>query len=293
MNSELVNAILLSLVPMFAFGVSNAMQKIYVERLGPAKLITFRGLTIVSILLVYWLFNLSSSNYDVPQMLLGAGVVFVSYFGLFFLNKSLQNGKVGLVIPVSSSRVLISAAVGIAILGEKVSGLQLLMVFVIFVGVFAAVINFKDLANSNIFSFKSGIPYALLAAFFWGITFPLFGTFSAILGAALFSLLSEFIVTVVSVVQQLLQKKSLSLTKKEFKLNWAGLAAIGVLGAFASVFMNTAYATGYYSIVTAVTAASPVVSIIYGIIIFKERLSLQQFIAIVMILIGIVALPLV
>jgi transporter family protein len=293
MNSELINVILLSLVPMFGFGISNAMQKLYVERLGPAKLITYRGLTIVSILLVYWLFNLTNSNLDLQQMLLGAFVAFISYFGLFFLNKSLQDGKVGLVIPVSSSRVLISAIVGIAFLGEQISGLQLLMVLLIFVGVFAAVINFNDLASSNIFSFKSGVPYALLAAFFWGITFPLFGGFSAILGAALFSLIAELTVTVVSVAQQLLQKKSLALSKEEFKLNWAGVGTIGVLGAIAAVFMNTAYATGYYSIVTAITAASPVVSIIFGILIFKEKLSLQQLIAIILILIGIVALPLV
>lgn len=293
MNSELISVILLSLVPMFGFGISNALQKLYVERLGPAKLITYRGLLIVSILLVYWIFNLSSSNLDIQQMLLGAFVAFVSYFGLFFLNKSLQTGKVGLVIPVSSSRVLISAGVGIVFLGEQISGLQLLMVGIIFVGVFVAVIDFKDLASSNMFSFKSGVPYALLAALFWGITFPLFGGFSALLGAALFSLISEFTVTLVSIVHQLLQKKSLTLTKEELKLNWAGIAVIGLLGAIAAVFMNTAYATGYFSIVTAITAASPVVSILYGILVFKEKLSLQQLIAIIMIVVGIVALPLV
>src|SRR5690606_36203010 len=139
----------------------------------------------------------------------------------------------------------------------------------------------------------SGVPYALLSAIFWGIAFAFFGIRSVVLGAFLFSLIVETTVFVLSIMQVLAQKHSIFLSKEEFKDNFLGIFLIAVLAASASIGMNLGYATGHVSIVTAISSAAPVASIVYSRIFLKEKLSLKQYIAVVLIILGIISIPLI
>ena len=269
-------AILYSLVPLFGFGISNAMQKTYAQRLGSAKLITYRGIAISVMLFVILILNLKNSTFDLKYLIIAIIIAAISYFGLYFLNKGLEVGKVGLVVPLSSGRVLITALVGALFLGERLGYVQLLFIILIFLGVVLSSINLTDLRNSQIFDIKSGIPYAILVAFFWGVTFPLFGIPVAILGVVFFSFILETTVTTTGIAQLIIQKKKISLTAQEFKDNYIGIGIIAILGVLASIFMNLGYGTGHVSIVTAISAASPVVSAIMGVILYKESLNVQQ-----------------
>lgn len=289
----LTSAILLALVPFFSFGISTGMQKKYVESLGAARLITYRGIILA---LVLWPLALAinpQENLDWPAVAFAVTVSAISYFGLYFMNKALSVGKVGAVVPVTSGRVLLTTLISVSLLSEHLAPGQLLAIVVIFMGIAASSINLNDFKDSQIFNLKSGVPYAVLAALFWGGTFAFFGIPSAKLGAFLFAAILETSVLAVSVVQILLQRNKLTLSRVEWNDNVSGVVIIGMLGVIASAALNLGYATGYVSIVSAISGASPLVSILYSRVVYKEKLKSQQYYAAALIIIGIVALSII
>jgi drug/metabolite transporter (DMT)-like permease len=287
-----LTAILSALVTLFCFGLSNGMQKRHVLSLGSIRMIAYRAAIIVVCLIAVNIAFWERINWRWEYILFGATVAAVSYFGLYFVSRGMEYGKVGVIVPISSARVLVASLVGLFFLNERLSGLQWFMLLLTVGGVVLSSINISDFKDSKIFSWQSGIPYALLAALFWGCTFALFGIPSAMIGALFFSLILEAVVGIVAVIQGKLQGQKIAITRKEFQENWKGMLIIGLIGAIGSVFLNVGYATGQVSIVTAVSSASPLIATLYGRIVYGEQLSRQQYLAVILIVFGIIGLSL-
>lgn len=285
-----LQAMLYALVPMICFGLSNAISKKPTEILGPNRFIIYRGIITTSITGLAALIFFQQINFDLKYLLGGIFITLISYFGLYFFTKSLEIGKVGVVVPVASSRILVSALLGIVFLKDILSVLQIISILIIFSGVVVISINFNDIKNSKIFDKKSGIMFALLAAFFWGSTLPLFGIFSAVLGAFFFAFIVELTVIVEAIIQSGISKKKIGINKEEINSTWKLILIVGTLGALATIFLNFAYSTGEVGVVAAVSGSSSVISVLYGMLVFKEKLSFKQVTAITLIILGIIAL---
>lgn len=283
-------AVLISLIPFFAFGLTNALSKKYVNLLGSSQSIIYRNTIVIILLFITLLGFINESHFILKEIILGVFLSAISYFGLYFFYKGLELGKVGLVAPISHTRVFLASLIGITFLGDSITNLQFISIIIIFIGSALISLNLRSIKSSVIFSKKSGLGFALLAALFWGSTFPFFSHFSTVLGAFLFSFILEVTVLAMSLVTTLKTEGKIKLEPAKIKKYWLGLLIIGALSALASFSMNLAYKTGEISIVSAITSASPMISIIYAGIIFKERLTRQQYIASFLIIIGIIGL---
>jgi len=291
--SNLYLAIFYSIISLFGSGLNNGIAKKYTKTIGPTKLIVYRNIFMVTALFIFLLLSIGSATFDIKYMIGAFLLSSFSYFGLFFFYKGLVIGKVGIVAPLSSSRIIISSLIGIILLNEVLTAWQFIIVCIIFIGTIIISINVGSIRQSAILDKKSGVNYAILAALVWGITFPFFSYFSQKLGVLLFALILESAVLFMSSMQTILSKEQIGANKKLVRRNLVGIILLGITGLIGSLFMNFGYETGQISITTAITGANPMVSTIYAMIVYKEKLCKQQTFAIFLIIGGIVALSLI
>ncbi len=295
--SDVSTAVLLSLLPLFAFGISNVMQKRYISQYGSARLIVYRNVTVVAILAIMLLIA-SLAGLEKPRFTL-EGIVYsifissLSYWGLYFVNRGFEYGNAGIIIPISKGSVLISSIVGVLFLNDKLSLIQSLLILAIFIGIVAGSVNFKKLRESDVFKMTSGIPFAVLAAMFWGLTMPFFSVGTERVGTLFFTLILETIVLTLSVLILISRKQKLFVQREVFRSTWRGVFLMGLTGVLGTLGTNAAYNTGEIGITSAVTGAAPIVSAFFAYFLLKERLHRQQIIALITITLAIVLLPLV
>ena len=287
-------AIALSLITMVLFGTANVLQKIPVNRIGAVKFISSRGLITSLITFFFACINFKTSVIlDPITLLLGVLLAAVSYLGLYFFNMGLSKSKAGIVIPISFSRVIFTTLIGILFLGEIVKTARLFWMLPIIAGVILVSLDLKALKVKDEI-LRQGIIYSLLAAFFWGITIPLFGLFSNKLGLFTYAFIIEFTVLIISLIQTKIsnRKQPLLPTKSELKQSWKVILLVSAAGAFASITMNAAYATGLITIVAAITSISPLVSILIGRLFLHEKMNAQQYFGAVVIIMGVIGISL-
>jgi uncharacterized membrane protein len=284
-------ALILSLSSMLLFGVSNGLQKIPTGRIGAVKFITCRGVVISIITFIFAALKFDPKLFDLQTVSLAILLSAVSYLGLYFFSMGLFESKAGIVIPISSSRVVVITIMGIVFLGDIVNIGKLLCIVPIIVGIVLVSLDLKALHGSDL---KKGIGYALLAALFWGITFPFFGTFSNKLGVYTFAFILEFTVFVVSMLQSILINKNNQVlpSKNELLVSWKLILLVSVTGAFGSITMNAGYATGLISVVAAVTSITPLISVLIGRIFLREKMTMQQYLGAVVIVVGMLGISL-
>lgn len=284
-------SIILSLITMFLFGIGNAIQKPAVEKVGAVKMLTVRGIVASLVTLVAGIVTFSFFNTDPGVWLFAILLSIVSYLGLYFFNYAFNYAKTGVVIPVASSRIIIITLISIGLLGEVVSTAKLLFMIPIIVGIILVSLNLSEFRQKG---FKKGVIFALLAAFFWGITFPFFGKFSVLLGAYIFSFLIEFMNLIISIIQGkiIAREPEILPSKHQLKNNWFLFLLIGLTGSIASICMNIAYSIGNASIISAIVGVSPLISVLVGKFYLKEEMSIQPYVGALVIVIGIIGISL-
>lgn len=291
--NDTTSAIIFALIAMFGFGLGNSITKRYANNLGPVRLLIYRGLFNVLFLGIILLFSLKETTLELESIAFGSVFVSLSYFGLMFFNKAADKGKIGIVVPVVASRTIFAVAVGVMFLDDSLSIGQLIAILVIVLGVMLLSVNFKALKSSNLLSWKSGVPFAILAAFFWGTTLPFFGRYADVTGVAFFTFLTELIVFIQGTIQTKLIGQKISITKEEIKTNIGGILVISVTSVIAGLAATAGYATGEVNIVSAITGASPLVAVVFSKLIYKEILRPIQYAAGLMIVAAVVAISVV
>jgi len=285
-------ALFFSLGAMLSFGIANAVIKTVAERCGAVISIIFRNIIII-ILLGAALLVIAPKMHSPTwaQLFWAIALPIGGYFGLLFLLLGLEREKVGIVIPLSSFRIVIGALVGLLFLGEVVTEMKIISVALVFAGVVLASIDIQALRSG--LSLGKGVMFGLLAGTFWGVFMTFFGFPSAVFGALLYALIIEVVTLVAAIAHAygMYGRTLFSYTRSVFasldRRSLIMLGISGVLGASATFFFNLALETGEYSLTSAVAGSSVVVSVITGAFLYGERLTLQQYAAIALVTTGI------
>ncbi|MFA6963114.1 MAG: EamA family transporter [Patescibacteria group bacterium] len=279
--------ILLALLALILLGLSSAFAKKPTDKIGATKVMIFRGLFNVVILGVILIFNFPSSFSwtDLPVAIL---ISALGYFPLLFFLKALKVGKMGIVSPVSSSYGLITALLAVVFYHEKLNGLQLFGILAVVIGIILVSINFRDFKNSHLFDRQSGIGLALLAALLWGIYFFLIKIPTQHFGTYFTSFLVEAVI-LISALVSLIFAKEFDL-KLPDRMTASYLFLVSITVSVGVLFFYQALNTGSVAIVSAIGSSTPLIVTLYGAIFMKERLKLQQYCGMAIILIGIIGL---
>ncbi len=200
---------------------------------------------------------------------------------IFFLS-SLKFQPVSISVPLTSVNIFnIFTAVFIA--GETFHAVYYLSFSIALIGILFS-INYKFNSNSH---WNTGAVYAVLASFFWGITYPLFKFVSPIVGAIPLSFILEFCVTISAIIWALIQNKKILLSNlltKEHIKHYIILAMLLIGG---TLFFNLAIQRLTVLSLNILANLQLVVSLLIGFFVYKEHLRHKQIIGIILIFISI------
>jgi O-acetylserine/cysteine efflux transporter len=286
----LTAAIIYSVIVMFAFGIANAVSKEMVGKFGVLGAIIFQNAFVVPFIALAILILRAPISLDPLYLGIGAVIAFGGYLGFICFMSALKNGKIGVIIPIVSAQIIVASIFGFLFLGDQLDIFKIATVSIVFVGIVLASVNFRDFRNSDLFSLKSGVPYALLAALIWGFALPLYKIPSEHLGAHFYGLVIEFVVFASALLQTLITRGPRSLgelAKRPTPRLALIIFAATVSTTLGTVFTNLAFQTGQISIVSAIRGASSIVSLVIGAILYREVLSKQQYIGAIIVTMGI------
>ncbi|MBI4150137.1 DMT family transporter [Candidatus Woesearchaeota archaeon] len=285
----LSEGILFGLTTLVGYGISDALSAIPARAIGVRKLIFFRNLFIAAALLILvLLFAEWPSPLPVPWLLFAIAIALFGYVPLATFYRGLQLGKVGIISPIAKSSLVITVLLAIIFLDEHMTFLQTIAFLFIFIGIILISIKFSDFRASELFSLRHGVPYALLSCFFWGIGFFLFKFLVNIFGPLITAFFIEGGVFIAGAASLFFSRER----KRILQLPNARMLKYIITIAVATTIGTTSYMFGIskapVSIVTALAFSNPFLTVLYGAFVFKERLRPLQYIAIVLIISGIV-----
>ena len=287
MNQQL--GLILGIAALVLLGLSNSITKIPAKTLGPNKLMFWRGILMTLILGSVVLITGEFVNFSFKYFLITIAISIIGYIPLYFFLKGMGVGKVGIISPVSSIYTIFTTFLAVTVYKEKLPPLEIGAIAVIIMGTILISVSFRDFKNSHLFQKSSGIYYAIIAALGWGLYFFLIRIPVMQMGAVLTSYLEETMMLIIVSLILIFKKEKFILPK------WQPLKPVIIIG-----FLSAAGVLAYYqgikiyslSIMTAFSAAGPLIVCLYGGLVYKERLQLKQYISIVMIVSGIIVLAL-
>lgn len=255
--------------------------------MGPARAIFYRNIFVLLVVIPYFLLS-EKRNYISPSAIWVTLLIGIAgYLGLYFFAKAIKIGMTAIVVPVSGSNTLVTVLVSIFTLEAKLNWISTLGIFITLLGMTMLKVNWKNGRPQLILAKGSGLTYAYLAALFWGVSFAYTYYAVTFTGPALFTLILELVILVLSGIHAIFEDGTLSPSKGSLKRIWPILGLIGILGATGSIFNTIALDRASINTVTGIVTLAPAISVIFGQTYYGERLTLQQKLAVGFILSGV------
>ncbi len=192
---------------------------------------------------------------------------------------------VGILIQSASAIVLILSAL---IFKDTITLLQIVCVITIFAGVVLCSVDIKEFKKISI-KHDRGITLALIAM----TLFSLYFTFMRIPSHQYGWFLPNYIsFSLFPLIFILFKYKKVKLVKPKSNKIFAATFLSALLLRGGDIALNYGLANGYSSIVAPIGGASPILFVTLSSIIFKDKMSKQQFVGIAIVLLGILLLSL-
>lgn len=281
--------IFFGLLALLGGGISNALVKTPSQQEGVHRTVFYRNLFIVILLGILVLFTLDQAHFSLGYILLTIGLGIFGYIPMYFYFKATTVGKIGVISPVSSANTLIAVIIAITFFHEKLSNYQYLAITIILLGIGIISLNIKEFKASHIFKIESGVPYALVAALGWGIWMALIKIPIDNLGPYFASFIIELTIMLVALFFVFKSGEKLAL-KNKTSLSYLIPISLSLMIWEIGYYMGLQVAN--VSIIVALSSASPIVVAIFGRFFYKEKLSLKQYLAIGLIILGIILISL-
>lgn len=278
-----------AIIGMISIGLATPISSVPLKQVPKPLFALVRNLFVVPVVLLAFILSGADLIIDAPQILFTVGLSLLGYLGLQSYFYALQVGKIGIVVPVGGSSVLWTMIVSILFLGDNLRSAQIVAILIIVAAVMALSLNISHLKSSSIFDVKSGVPHALLTSICWGIMFALIKIPITQLGPIEVNLILEIGV----VMWGALQVKLTGVHMIRFNRSlWIKTVVVAVLTAIAVISLNLAINSIGPSIANAIFYASPLIATIYAALVYRERLRVQQYLATIFVLVGIILLTL-
>jgi transporter family protein len=276
--------IIAGLISMLFYGVGDFLLAISTRKVGIVFTILFSQFIGILICLPYFLLNFSSFNFgEVPQFI---GLIFIAntLFAIAYIAffKGIKEGLISIVSPLAGCAAGVLVILSVIFLKEALSSNQIIAIALIVLGIIFLSVNLKQ----KVVNMKSGIMYGLIAMLCIGLGLFLDVPVIRGIGWFLAAFLGSIVIFTYSLIYFLLRKDSIKMSCKPSFLLMLFFAAC--LAQTATFVYNFGVMKGMVSIVTPITDAYPIITVILGTIFFKERLVLNQYTGIIGIIAGLV-----
>ena len=212
---------------------------------------------------------------------------FVGIFGYLFFFKGFEIGNVSIVAAVMNLWAVFTMLVAFVFMGQRLSAVQSLGVFMIISGVTIASLNWSDLKNRR-FQLSAGVKETVLGAFFFGVFWNISEVISEKIGWLLTTLCVKIGIILFLLLFSFLIKRGLYLTKTSTKTKIM-VVMMGIIEAGAVAIVNFGLTIGDAILITPIASALSVVTITMAIIFLKDKVTKLQGFGIVTAICGIIA----
>ena len=279
-------SILSGIAGMFGWGIYDFLGGVYSKQIGPFKSFFWSQLAgLIFILLLIFVFAI---NLNVPVLviiLLPIAAIIYSAGYLFFF-KGFEIGNVSIVAATMNLWAVFTMLFAFIFMGQRLSPMQSLGVFMIISGVFLASLNWSDIRNHR-FQLSSGVRETVFGAFFFGVFWNVSEVISEEIGWLLTTLLVKFGIILFLLLFSFLIKRELDLTKATTKTKCM-VALMGIIEAGAVAIVNYGLTIGDAILITPIASALSIVTITLAIIFLKDKITKLQGLGILTAVAGII-----
>jgi drug/metabolite transporter (DMT)-like permease len=287
MNTE---ALILAIIPLIGWGLGDVFGIFSSRKIG-SYLTTFYQFLFgieISLLVLPFVWG-DFSKITLPLLLgnLAIGTLYV--LANFFVNEGFKQSSasvVGIIIQSFPAVVLVLSAL---IFKDPLATSQVFWVIIVFTGIFLCSVDLKELFSTKL-KFDLGIKYALTASIIFSIYFTFFRLFSNQYGWFLPNFISFLTLPVALYFAKIIIKEKSKIKIIKNKLILGTLILSSLLIRSGDIALNLGLSKGYASIVSPLAGAAPLVFIIASSIVFKDKISKQQKLGIIVSLVGILGL---
>ncbi|MGA3111119.1 MAG: DMT family transporter [Candidatus Bathyarchaeia archaeon] len=283
--------IALAVAAMVSWGVADFLAKKAIDQIGyRASIVINQVVAFLPILLIAALFfKLPSFTPLLASETVLAGATGV--IGYIFLYRGLGNGNVSVVAPITASWSVITVLLAAFLFAEALTPLQIAGVVAVFIGVFFASTNLEEFKKSiKTGGWSAGAADALIAMVAWGISYALLKPITSAIGPVMALFLLKILAVAALLSWTGVTKTKISLPVKTIFLF---LAMAGLLDFSAYLAFNFSLNTQYVSVVSAIVATAPAITIGLAYVFLKERVVRNQKLGIIAILVGLVLISLI
>ncbi|TAE20178.1 MAG: DMT family transporter [Bacteroidetes bacterium] len=276
-----------SFAMQICFGITNTLWKKPVAVITPALVILYRNsFTTLFLGFATYFFSppLACSWSDIMQAIF---ISMVSFYGLFFFNYANRFGEITRVVPIINlNGFVMPFLIGVFYFQETISITKVGILLMSFVGIF--LLQKWEINKKN--SLDKGIVFALLAMFFWGISYPFFALPVRKMGSTFFGFVLEgtilcmsfihFLPTLVREGRQAFLPTGLS---KVFKT----IVVIAVLGSLGVYFTNVSLYHLDITFLIILGAFGHILPIAIAHFVHQEKLNLRTYIGVILLIISV------
>jgi transporter family protein len=284
--STAILSILSGIGGMFGWGIYDFLGGIYAKQIGPFKSFFWSQLAgLIFALLLIFAFTI---NLKVPILIIIllpiAAIVYSAGYLFFF--KGFEIGNISIVAATMNLWAVFTMLFAFIFMGQRLSTLQSLGVFMIISGVTLASLNWRDIKNQS-FQLSSGVKETVLGAFFFGIFWNISEVLSEKIGWLLTTLFVKFGIILFLLLFSFLIKRELDLTKATTKTKGM-VVLMGIIEAGAVAIVNYGLTIGDAILITPIASALSIVTITLAIIFLKEKVTKLQGLGIITAIAGII-----
>jgi len=282
--------ILFVLIGAFCFALSNAYWKKVTQTIPYQIGMFFRGI-FASVVFAILYFGCRDTSFFTgwtvrplaidQQLLLTIALCIFNIFGLLFFLRGIQKAPVSIVVPVSALKVF-TILTAVFIVGE-VWKMPYLYAFVLSTGGLLF-LYLEGSAQASSTEQKTGVLYGLASSFFWGSSYALYTYPIQWWGPLGFSFVIETTAMLFGLVL-IIRDGLLSSLYQYIKATHIQTYIVqGILLVTGGLAINISYQYLPIMVINILIISSQLLSVLLGFMFFKERLSVKQWLGLVLII---------
>ena len=284
--STAILSVVSGLAGMFGWGVYDFLGGVYSKQIGSFKSFFWSQLAgLISVLLLLFAITINLMVPILVIILLPIAAVFYSAGYLFFF-KAFEIGNVSIVAATMNLWAVFTMLFAFIFMGQRLSTMQSLGVFMIISGVTLASLNLSAIKHHS-FKLSLGVKETVIGAFFFGVFWNISEFISEKIGWLPTTLFVKFGIIVFLLLFSFLIKRELVLKEVTAKTIIMVLL-MGSIEAGAVAIVNYGLTIGDAILITPIASALSIVTITLALIFLKDKVTKLQGLGMIAAIAGII-----
>jgi len=284
--STTILSILLGIGGMFGWGIYDFLGGVFAKQIGSFKSLFWSQLAgLISVFLLALVYAISI-NVSILVIILSAISAVIYAAGYLFFFKGFEIGNISIIAATMNLWAVFTMVFAFIFMGQRLSTVQTTGVLMIITGATLATLNWNDIRNRR-FILSTGVKEAIIGAFFFGVFWNISEIINEEIGWLLTTLFVKAGILIFLLVFSFLVKREVSLSNATTQTKYV-VVLMGIIEAGAVALVNYGLTIGDAILITPISSALSIVTIMLAIIFLKEKISKFQGLGIIMAIFGII-----